>query len=497
MNPKVDLRELAVRRDKAPGAVKARRSWHIGTRVVLPGIVVLGFLAVIGWAARDRLLPARTVTVVPVVTAQMDVQSEGTPIFQAAGWVEPRPTPILVTALTEGVVEKLFVVEGEKINAGHVVARLIQDDAKLGLQTAEADRELHQADVERAKAELAVARAALPSQLQAARSQLALAQETVEVRTETFQIGAAPRLWLPHARSELDAAANKVAQLEIRQGTFKGVGIPPFAEAEANVKAAAARLKQAETTVALAKLRLDRTIIKAPVSGQVITLVAKPGQRLMGQSAIGHSEASTLITMFDPAMLQVRADVRLEDVPKVQPGQRVTIDTPVTPDRPLEGDVLQITSQADIQKNTLQVKAAIKAPPTTLRPDMLVQVTFLALPTRDVADVEKQSLRVLIPRQLLESTEGNAFVWTADLAGKVARKKMVKLGRSSGDFIEVVQGLNPADRLIFDGREGLSDGQRIAVRHVDNALESMRKDGEARPKRLPNPAENKDHPGKH
>src|SRR6266849_5684549 len=114
MNPKVDLRELAVRRDKAPGAVKARRSWHIGTRIVLPGIVVLGFLAVIGWAARDRLLPARTVTVVPVVTAQMDVQSEGTPIFQAAGWVEPRPTPILVTALTEGVVEKLFVVEGEK-----------------------------------------------------------------------------------------------------------------------------------------------------------------------------------------------------------------------------------------------------------------------------------------------------------------------------------------------------------------------------------------------
>ena len=46
MNPKVDLRELAVRRDTAPAAVKSRRSWHIGTRLVLPGLVLAGFLAV-------------------------------------------------------------------------------------------------------------------------------------------------------------------------------------------------------------------------------------------------------------------------------------------------------------------------------------------------------------------------------------------------------------------------------------------------------------------
>ena len=72
----------------------------------------------------------------------------------------------------------------------------------------------------------------------------------------------------------------------------------------------------------------------------------------------------------------------------------------------------------------------------------------------------------------MESTEGSTHVWVADLAGKVARKKAVKLGRPSGDFVEVVQGLNPADRLITDGRQGLSDGQRIAITHVDAAVES-------------------------
>ena len=125
---------------------------------------------------------------------------------------------------------------------------------------------------------------------------------------------------------------------------------------------------------------------------------------------------------------------------------------------------------------------------------MLVQVTFLALPSREVADADRQTLRMLIPKQLVESAEGNTHVWTADLTAKVARRKPVKLGRPSGDFVEVVQGLNPADRLILDGRQGLSDGERITVTHVDTGIESVRRDGG---KRVPNPAGKQDHTGKH
>jgi hypothetical protein len=51
--------------------------------------------------------------------------------------------------------------------------------------------------------------------------------------------------------------------------------------------------------------------------------------------------------------------------------------------------------------------------------------------------------------------------------------------------------------LIADGRQGLSDGERIAVTHADAGIESMHHDGGTRPKRLPNPAEKKDQSGKH
>src|SRR5262249_44025106 len=117
MNPDVNLRELAVRRSPPAPALPGRPR-HVLTRSALPGGGLLGFAGVLSWSARDSLLPARPVTVVPVLTTRAEIRQDGTPLFQAAGWVEPRPTPVLVTALTEGVVEQLLVVEGQEVRAG-------------------------------------------------------------------------------------------------------------------------------------------------------------------------------------------------------------------------------------------------------------------------------------------------------------------------------------------------------------------------------------------
>src|SRR5262249_4144276 len=127
------------------------------------------------------------------------------------------------------------------------------------------------------------------------------------------------------------------------------------------------------------------------------------------------------------------------------------------------------TAQADRAKNTLEVKVALKAPPSTLRPDMLVQVTFLAPPTPRGAGTA-EPLRLLVPRVLVETGEGGARVWVADQAGGVARLRAVKLGAASAELVEVVDGLNAGDRLIAGGREGLREGERITVTGEDTSL---------------------------
>ncbi|TMQ33786.1 MAG: hemolysin D, partial [Planctomycetota bacterium] len=76
MNPDLDLRQLAVRRENARSTA-LRRPRRIISRYILPAAVVLGFLAIVGWAARDSFLPSRPVTVVPVFTTRATVQQAG------------------------------------------------------------------------------------------------------------------------------------------------------------------------------------------------------------------------------------------------------------------------------------------------------------------------------------------------------------------------------------------------------------------------------------
>jgi HlyD family secretion protein len=226
-------------------------------------------------------------------------------------------------------------------------------------------------------------------------------------------------------------------------------------------------VQQARAVRDAAQLKLDRTEVRAKTPGHVLSLVAKPGSRLMGLTQAAAHDASTVITMYDPQSLQVRADVRLDDVPQVIAGQTVRIETPAAPG-PLTGRVLFATALTDIQKNTLQVKLTIDDPPPVLKPDMLVQVTFLA-PPRPNAEGTTPPLRLLAPREVVTPTTGNeATVWIADQTTGTARLRRVTLGPTQADgLVEIVTGLNVGDRLITGGKESLTDGEHIRIAGID------------------------------
>src|SRR4051812_41302189 len=116
------------------------------TRVVVPGLILLTLLALLGYAAQDALWPARAVKVVPVVvktgvTSSSNSEHSTAPgaTVQAPGWVEADPYAVSVSALADGIVKEVLALEGQPVKAGDVVARLVDDDAKLALARAEAD----------------------------------------------------------------------------------------------------------------------------------------------------------------------------------------------------------------------------------------------------------------------------------------------------------------------------------------------------------------------
>ena len=131
----IDLSQLANDRNKHSGVINVKRRWF--SRYALPGLILIVFAALLGWATRDSIFPSKAVNVVPVIVAKAEIQQSGTPLFNAAGWVEPRPIPIVVSSLAEGVIDELCVVAGEKVEKGQVIARLIDVDMKLVVATAQ------------------------------------------------------------------------------------------------------------------------------------------------------------------------------------------------------------------------------------------------------------------------------------------------------------------------------------------------------------------------
>jgi len=512
----VDVKDLVIRRESAdrPSVAPKRR---IVSRVVLPALLIVGFAAVLGWAARDAYLPRTPVTVVPVRLSLSEQQAGGTPLFNAAGWVEPRPTPIRVAALASGVVEELLVVEDQAVDEGEPIAQLVKDDAQLALEQARAVLELRESEVQEAQAAVAAAQvnleipahlelpvaeseaalarvvtelSNLPHLRKRAEARLRLAKFDLETRKRLLKSDAVTELDVEEAQAEFDAAQAEVEELTRREPTLieqrtalkrqvaaaqkllelKTSEQQAIETARARLLGAQSRLRQAEVAVDEAELRLSRMTIYAPVSGRILNLTTQPGSHVMGSTGVMQGEnQSTVVKMYDPHQLQVRVDVRFEDLPKTGRDQVVEIRSPAVAE-PLAGRVLFLTGFANIQKNTLEVKVSIEDPPEVIKPEMLVDVTFLAPETTIEADESADQFRLFVPRELVQEEGESAFVWVADVGEQIARRVRVLLGTvQTPQFVEVTDGLTPASRLIATGREQLQEGDRIQITGEDAA----------------------------
>lgn len=508
----VDLSQLAI--DRAP-----ERSHHgqrnLISRYLLPGLLVLGFLSLIFWASRDWIFPPRKVTVVPVRVTTIAVQNEGAELFNAAGWIEPRPSAIRVAALASGVVEELLVVEDQTVTAGEPIARLVSEDAQLRLDRCVADRRLAEAELKSSQAVLAASQVRfdqpvhLEAQLAEAETKLAevntmledlpfqteRAESTLNFAERDHQrnLGAAKSLSrreIDQSLTDLVTARASLKELKNRRESLTGQQtaiqkrrdalnlqlqllvdeIESRDSAEGKVLASEARVEQMKVAQEQAQLELDRMTVRAPVDGKIYELLGLPGaqvgERVM--MSMPTHDGGTVVTMYCPDHLQIRVDVRFEDIPKVSLGQRVVIDNPALPE-PISGAVLFISSEADIQKNTLQVKVKVDEPPNFFKPEMLVDVTFLAAKPKPSMHGEDETsdhpLRIFVDKRWVKEFEGSPTVWIADQSAGVARRKQVTTGQTGGDgTIEIVDGLDISSRVIVSGTEGLKEGTRIEVR---------------------------------
>lgn len=490
-SPSADLAVLA-RSAKEPGHIPPPRSrWK--TRILLPGAIALVFLGLVAWAARGSLLPAHPVRVIPVVVKTM-AQPDGTAAFQAPGWIEPDPYVTYVSALADGVVKEVLVLEGESVQAGQEIVRMVDEDAKLSLERAEAELRTAQASHQAALREwdhpterqrmVAVAearRAEINGELKRLEAEVAV--ETARVDELEEQLGrqekagvgdAIPEYEVVRTRLQLKTQKAVLAAARAREPVLRA----KHQEAEAEVSAArenlrlripehralegsAAELARAQTARDEAALRLSRMLIKAPVDGIVLRRLVEPGAKLMLGGDM--SRSAQAVSLYTPSRLQVRVDVPLADAAHVSVGQKARVTVEVLPDSTFEAEVTRITHEADLQKNTLQVKVRLAQPTPELKPEMLARVQFMSVSQKGNTASEKA--RVFAPERVLIRRGNEGWqAWVADSNRGVAMLRDVTAGpaRLEG-WVEITQGLSPGDRLIANPPAGLEDGGRIHV----------------------------------
>ena len=456
MNPSHSLDSLT-RHDGGSKPLRRPPAWLVPLAIAA-GFAML-FLALFG----DRLLPAPRVEVAVVLATTGDARpvpaTDKKPesdklLFQASGWIEPDPLPIKATALVDGVVESVLVLEGQRIAKGELMARLIDTDATLSLAAARQEQR-----------KLEAIRAAHLASITTARSKLRSASALID-SAATYRDEAADRLARVKDLPASAMPASEVVAARLRMDRENAVKQSTEAdrdelesdvtrlELETQVKdheiaAAAIIVQQAE-------LALSRTRVVAPESGRILRLLAAPGQKKMLQE--DDPESSTIAILYDPEKLQVRVDVPLADAAGLQIGQAVRIRCGLLPEKIFRGEVTRISGEADLQRNTLQAKVRILDPVEQLRPEMLCRAEFLALESSAQSPPSvSQALASWIPRNAL----ADGFVWICDPESKRVRRRAVSASAEfRDDFVRIDSGVRPGE-LVVRSPAGLADGQRV------------------------------------
>ena len=443
-----DLQGLRIDRSAPTGepAPWARRYIIIGIAVV--AVLSLGALA---YRLLDSNIPE-----VEVARAQAENSGDVSGvILTASGYIVPHHK-INVNSKVTGRVAWIGVEKGDKVKQGQVLVRLEDDEFRAQYEQAKGAAENARAYLEELR------NGSRPEEidqaqhnLDEARATLANDKLTLDRDRDLWAQGVVSRQVFDDATAKYTADQERVNSLD---KAYRLAKIGPRAEEITRAKGA---LLQAEGQEAYAKSWLDATVIRAPVSGTILERTAEKGELVTAQFASGAEGGpqGQVVALADLNDIQVELDIAQDDFAKLGPKQKGIVTVDAYPDRKYDGEIHEISPEANRQKATVQVKVRILNPDEYLRPEMNATVKFLADNTKTAASSQASS--VLVPTAAIHDRNGKKVVLMAFNGKALEREVQIVSQRSSGF---TVKGLNGGESVITAGPPTLKDGDKIKIK---------------------------------
>lgn len=413
MNTNADLlKELRIDRHAAPPP--SRRGLWIGLAIA----AIVALLAVAAWLmlSRNKGIEVQTADVTAIGT-----NGGSTTVLDATGYVVARRMATVSSKIT-GRVREVLIEEGQRVEAGQVMATLDPVDADASRTLAHSQREAARSQVGNVQAQLKEAEA------NAARLGQLVGQKLVS--RQQYEQAVAQRDSL---RAQLDTAKRNA--------------------------------EVANDSLSIADNGVDNTIVRAPFAGVVIAKAAQPGEIVSPLSAGGGFTRTGIGTIVDMDSLEVEVDVGESFIGRVKPKMPIEATLNAYPDWKIPGEVIAIIPTADRGKATVKVRVALNQRDARIVPDMGVRVSFLEAAKPAAATDAKPA--VLAPGAAIVSRDDADVAFVVEGDAVVQRK--LKLGRTLGDDREVLDGLAGGETVVVNPPETLTDGGSIRIAPAEDA----------------------------
>ncbi|MBW8910545.1 MAG: efflux RND transporter periplasmic adaptor subunit [Sphingomonas sp.] len=350
-----------------------------------------------------------------------------------------RVTPLLTVyldAVEGGRVEKILVEDGASVVKGQLLAEL--SNADLQLSTLARETEVAEQLNNLRTTELALSRTRLENERNIIQADLdaTKAQRLYELQSPLAAKGFVAGKVFKDTADDYQYQIRRGKVLRQAQSSDERLQSSQLAQ----LRATAASLQSA---LAIAHANLDQLKLRAPVTGQLTAFSIQVGQSMSRGERIGQIDS--------PGRTKLVAGVDEYYLGRVQPGQKATIER--------DGKIYRMK----VAKIYPQVKNGefevdlwfIDPEPAGMQRGQSIQAKLIL---GDPASAK------LIPNGSFYNDTGGNWVFVVAPDGETAIRRQVRLGRRNSDYVEILDGLDPGEKVITSSYTGLVDKTRLDLK---------------------------------
>jgi len=348
-----------------------------------------------------------------------------------------RVTPlntVYLDAVEGGRVEAMAVEDGANVVKGQLLAVLSNADLQLSTLARQTEVEQQLNNMRSQELALQQTRSANMRELNLAQTDLAKAQRQYNLYKPLADKGFVSSKQFNDTRDDLNYQRQRLAILRRSIAQDEALQASQLAQ----LRASASGLN---SSLAIARGSLNQLNIRAPATGQLSGFTIQLGQSLHRGERLGQIDSA--------GGSKLVADVDEFYLGRVQAGQTATVDA--------DGKTYRMKVQKvlpQVRNGQFQVELVFVGPePRSIQRGQTLQVKLT---------LGDSSRAVLIPNGAFFNDTGGQWIFVVDPGGDSASRRDIQIGRKNAEFIEVLSGLKPGEKVITSSYSGLADKDRLA-----------------------------------